>query len=1016
MAEAVLFNVTDEILGKLGKLALQEIDMIRSAKEEIERLKNTVSTIKAVVLDAEEQQAKSHEVRDWLGKLKAAIYDADDLLDDFSTEVLRRRMILQQERKMKEADLRKEIDRRKYLLVLDDVWNEDRDKWLKLRELLMSGSPGSKIILTTRTQLVADVTGTIAKSYDLKGLPSDESWCLFKKMAFKQGQERENSKLVTIGKEIVTKCAGVPLAIRSIGSLLYSKDTESEWLYFKNNVLSETSQDKNDMLSILKLSFDQLPSYLKQCFAYCSLFPKDHEIDKQTLVNLWMAQGFIQSSNRTQNLEEIGDQYLMELLRRSFFQDVEYDQWGNVISFKMHDLMHDLAQSVAGSESSLVDLDARNVSERIRHVSFDAVVDSSWKIPNSLLEAHRLRTFLLPVQPVSYTILKKATHDEIISSFKYLRALDMHNTGVDQVPIGIGKLKHLRYLDLSKNIGIMRLPSSITRLQNLQTLKLMSCKMLEKLPRDMRKMTSLRHLELDQCIGLTQMPSGLGQLTALNTLSRFVVGKASSSSSSSGSLRELKYLNNLRGELAITKLENLKNAASESREANLKSKQHLQVLRLEWTREVNDHKIIEEDEKLLEILQPHPQLKEFHIYGYRAGRFPNWIISDLSLLLPNLLEINIWRCYRCLELPLFSQLSKLKVLKLEEVTAVEYIETGDPHMREKKEPATFFPSLKELRLFDLRNLKGWWKEAVDEASLPSFPCLSKLVVGHCPEFAYLPLHPILEELELKDTSEKLIQKLMMIAAETEESSTTATNISFSSSRSPLAKLKHLSIDSVMDLVSLPLKGLQSLTFLEYLSVSNCPKLLCLPGEALRGLTSLRFLSISGCAKLMSLSKGLKHLAALEELEIKECRELDLSNGDEDGMQLQGLKCLCTLKIGDMPKLVSLPDGLQQATSLKNLWIRSCPGLKSLPDWIGNLTLLRRLEISDCLGLTSLPQSMCYLKALQSLEISKCPLSFAANQKETSANWPQLAHIPDIQIDTEKSEKRNGKYCFEEADN
>ncbi|KAJ0086048.1 hypothetical protein Patl1_07623 [Pistacia atlantica] len=453
----------------------------------------------------------------------------------------------------------------------------------------------------------------------------------------------------------------------------------------------------------------------------------------------------------------------------------------------------------------------------------------------------------------------------------------MHNTGVDQVPIGIGKLKHLRYLDLSKNIGIMRLPSSITRLQNLQTLKLMSCKMLEKLPRDMRKMTSLRHLELDQCIGLTQMPCGLGQLTALNTLSRFVVGKASSSSSSSGSLRELKYLNNLRGELAITKLENLKNAASESREANLKSKQHLQVLRLEWTREVNDHKIIEEDEKLLEILQPHPQLKEFHIYGYRAGRFPDWIISDLSLLLPNLLEINIWRCYRCLELPLFSQLSKLKVLKLEE-------------------------------------------------------------------------------------------------------------------------------------------GLQSLTFLEYLSVSNCPKLLCLPGEALRRLTSLRFLSISGCAKLMSLSKGLKHLAALEELEIKECRELDLSNGDEDGMQLQGLKCLCTLKIGDMPKLVSLPDGLQQATSLKNLWIRSCPGLKSLPDWIGNLTLLRRLEISDCLGLTSLPQSMCYLKALQSLEISKCPLSFAANQKGTSANWPQLAHIPDIQIDTEKYEKRNRKNCFEEADN
>ncbi|XP_044510827.1 putative disease resistance protein RGA4 [Mangifera indica] len=1174
MAEAVLFNIADEILGKIGKLALREMDMIWSVKKEIEKLNNTVSAIKAVVLDAEEQQAKSHEVRDWLGKLKLAIYDVDDLLDDFSTEVRRRRLILQQEKKTKEirnffsklkhvaysvkmghkikeirekldhiaadkikyhfidrpnenvmqaekmereqthsfvrveevigrdedrnlivgllldsnvtenvsvvpivgigglgkttlaqivynderirkhfeirmwvcvsnvfnvkiivqkilqsathakyddlemerlqAHLRKEIDGRKYLLVLDDVWNEDRERWLKLKDLLMSGLPGSKIIVTTRTQLVADITGTIAKSYDLQGLPSDESWCLFKKMAFKQGQEPDNSKLVAIGKEIVTKCAGVPLAIRSIGSLLYSKDSESEWLYFKNKELSKTSQDKNDMMSILQLSFDQLPSYLKQCFAYCSLFPKDHEISKQMLVNLWMAQGFIQSSNENQNLEETGDQYFMELLRRSFFQDADYDQWGNVISFKMHDLMHDLAQSVAGSESSMVHLDAKNISKRIRHVSFDAAVDSSWKIPNSLVEANRIRTFLLPLQPVSHRILKKVSHDEIISCFKYLHALDLHNTGVDHVPIGIGKLKHLRYLDLSKNKDIIRLPSSITRLQNLQTLKLSICKMLEKLPRYMRKMTSLRHLELDQCIGLSHMPSGLGQLTALLTLTRFVVGKASSSSSSSGSLRELKYLYNLRGELTIAKLENLKNVASESREANLKSKQHLQVLRLEWTREANNHKIIKEDEKLLEILQPHSELKEFHIYGYRGGRFPNWIISDLSLLLPNLLEIIIWRCYRCVELPLFSQLPMLKVLKLEEVTAVEYIETSNyisysssssrcnPHMSETERSATFFPSLKELRLFDLRNSKGWWREAVDEASLPTFPCLLKLVIGHCPELGFLPLHPILEELELKDTSETLIKKLMVTAAETKEISTTATTISFSSSSSLLSKLKFLSIDSVTDLVSLPLEGLQSLTSLEHLSVSNCSKLLCLPGEALRGLTSLRFLSISGCAKLMSLSKGLKHLTTLEELEINECRELDLSNGDEDGMQLQGLKCLRTLKIIDMPKLVSISDGLQDATSLQNLWIRICPGLKTLPEWMGNLTLLRRLEISDCLGLTSLPQSMCYLKALQSLKISKCPQLFPVNQKETSANWPQIAHIPDIQIDRETS--------------
>ncbi|KAL5778735.1 hypothetical protein ACOSQ2_009472 [Xanthoceras sorbifolium] len=1208
MAEVVLFNIADEILGKLGKLVFQEVGLICSAKEELEKLKNSVSAIKAVLLDAEERQARSHQVRDWLGKLKDAIYDVDDLLDEISTRGSCRKILLQQqqqeEKKKKKTEkvrvlfskldcfvgthgvkmcreikkirerldeiaadknkyhfrertvemgiddgmekreqthsfvckeevigreddknavvelllncdddvqessssssvsvipivgigglgkttlaqlvynderikkrfekrmwvcvsnvfdtkiivqkilesatqvkydnfemeslqavLRKEIDGRRFLLILDDVWNENRERWLKLRNLLTSsGSRGSKIIVTTRTQLVAAITGTIP-AYNLKGLPRDESWSLFKKMAFKQGQEPDNSSLIALGKEIVKKCAGVPLAIRSIGSLLYSKKTESEWLYFKNTELSQITQDTNDILLILKLSFEQLPSYLRQCFAYCSLFPKDYEIDKQTLVNLWIAQGFVQSSNSIQTLEEIGDRYVMELLGRCFFQDVEYDQWGNVLSFKMHDLIHDLAQSVAGSESSLVDSDARNVSERIRHLSLSYRLDSSWKIPRPLFEAKRIRTFLLPMQPIYHRELKKVPHDEIVSNFRSLRALDLHNTGVDTVSNSIGKLKLLRYLDLSKNKGIVRLPSLITRLQNLRTLKLNSCKRLEKLPRNMRKMTSLRHLEIDQCIGLTHMPCGIGQLTSLQTLTRFVVGKDCSSSRRIGSLRELKDLNNLTGELTIVKLGNLKKGSSEeSKEANLKGKQQLGVLRLEWEREVNDHQVIAEDEVLLENLQPHSNLKELHVYGYRGGRFPHWILSDLSLLLPNLREIIIWRCYRCLQLPLFSQLPMLKVLQLEEVTAVEYIENHSVHnfssssssrnntARGEGPPAAFFPSLKQLRLFDLRNLKGWWREVTDATRenndeetaasvaekqppqqdwlLPSFPHLSKLVIGHCPKLASLPLHECLEELELKNVSAKLVQTSLMIAAETEESSSRT-------SASPLSRLKLLSIDSVMDLVSLPEEGLRNLCSLENLYILNCPKLLSLAGEELRGLTSLRFLSISGCGSLMSLSQGLRYLTTLEELEIEECRELDLSNNEEadDGMQLQGLKCLRSLKLVDMPKLECLPDGLQHATTLQTLQITRCSGLKSLPDWIGKLTTLQRLEISDCPELKSLPQTMCCLESLQSIKISKCPQLLRANQKnEASEDWPKIAHIPDIRVDGRK---------------
>lgn len=1170
MAEAGLFNIADGILGKIGNLALQEMGLVWGVKEQLEKLKNTVSTIKAVLLDAEDQHAKSHEVRDWLGKLKDAVYDADDLLDDFSTHVLKRQqgkrgkqvsflfskvsqvaynlkishqieairerldaiaadktkyhftdrspisiplvkverkqthsfvrkedvvgrqgdkdaimkrllesngvdnvsvvpivgiggqgkttlaqLVYNDDRTVKhfelrmwvcvsdvfdvkmivgkilesatsskyeslemdslQTHLRKRIDGRKYLLVLDDMWNDNRERWLNLADLLMNGARGSKIIVTTRAQLVASITGT-SQPYMLEGLREDMSWSLFEKVAFKESKEPNDSRLVAIGKDIVKKCAGNPLMIRTIGGVLYTKDNETEWLSLKERQLSTVTQNEDDVLSVLKLSYEQLPSYLKQCFAYCSLFPKDYEINKQMLISLWIAEGFIQPLQGIQCLEELGDQYFMDLLRRSFFQDVEYDEWGNLISCKLHDLMHDLAQLVAGSDCSMVDLDCENISDRTRHVSLSAELDSSWKIPTNLLNANKMRTFLLPMQPIHRVVLDKVDHEAIISSFRLMRVLDLHNTGLHILPRTIGKLKHLRYLDLSKNEIIRKLPSSITELLNLQRLKIYSCKRLEELPRKLSNMISLKHIETGQCTGLTHMPSGIGQLTSLQTLTRFVVG-TSSFEMASGGLRELKDLNELRGELMIAKLENLRNVAAECKEADLKDKQHLEVLTLDWSREVNNHVSFEEDEALLEGLQPHSNLQEYHIYGYRAERFPKWMSFDMALLLPNLLEITIWNCIKCIHLPSFSQLPKLKVLRLEVITAVEYIEDssaesssslsfkGNPMNRGRK-GKEFFPCLEELVLFDLRNLKGWWREAPPvtnenncpaaspqrpfqkKESMPSFPCLSKLKIGICTNLTHMPLHPFLEELELKNMPAKLLQQSAMVAA--------GANLVC-----PLylSKLKVMHIDGIIDLVSFPEKGLHHLTSLQHLSIENCPDLVCLTEEGLKSLTSLRFFDIRCCEMLKSLFKGFKHLTALEELEIKECRELDLSKDlEENVMELQ---CLRTLKIGDMPKLSSLPDGLQHVTTLKDLQISSCSNLKMLPDWIGNLTSLQRFEILDCPQLASFPQTLCSLKALEYLEISSCSKLFDTGQIKKSRNWSTIAHIPEIFIDGKK---------------
>jgi len=162
-----------------------------------------------------------------------------------------------------QSEFRVTIGEKRYLLVLDDVWNENSNKWSNFKNLLVGGLRGSKVLVTTRNEKVADITRTVSP-YFLGGLSESNSWDLFKKMAFKDGEEAKNPKLVEIGREIVQKCAQVPLAIRSIGSLLYFKNSEADWLYFNNNDLSKITQEDIEILPILKLSYDHLPSQLKQ--------------------------------------------------------------------------------------------------------------------------------------------------------------------------------------------------------------------------------------------------------------------------------------------------------------------------------------------------------------------------------------------------------------------------------------------------------------------------------------------------------------------------------------------------------------------------------------------------------------------------------------------------------------------------------------------------------------------------------------------------------------------------------
>ncbi|GMJ12804.1 hypothetical protein like AT3G14470 [Hibiscus trionum] len=447
---------------------------------------------------------------------------------------------------------------KRFFIVLDDVWNESLEKWDRLKQALQSGGKGSAVIVTTRLEKVALMVGTVP-FHRLGCLSDDDSCSLFKQKAFGMGTSEGNADLETIGRQIVRRCGGVPLAIKAIGSILSSKRQESEWLHVRDSEIWDLEDEASRMLAVLRLSYEHLPSYMRQCFSFCSIFPKDYVMRKDELIGLWMANGFIPSGGPL-DLHDMGCEIFSELTRRSFFQEINKDNDGSV-TCKMHDLIHDVATSIKGYECCVIEPGERlKIPKTARHLFVHRSSSSTNIIDLSKLPP--LRSLILDSN--SYFLCNISNPSNFISNQKHLKVLDC---GGKFSNTSFKSLKHLRYIRLYHS-DVNALPESTSCLPNLQTLNLQWCRNLQMLPEGLKNLKNLRYLDLRGCSRLTSMPVGLGELTCLRKLSNFIVGKEKG-----GGIDELKELD-LEEELSITGLCNVKNSI-EAKNANLIKKQNL---------------------------------------------------------------------------------------------------------------------------------------------------------------------------------------------------------------------------------------------------------------------------------------------------------------------------------------------------------------------------------------------------------------------------------------------------------
>ncbi|WCJ17845.1 Disease resistance protein RGA2 [Euphorbia peplus] len=637
--------------------------------------------------------------------------------------------------------IQESLKEKRVLVVLDDVWNEDPNKWKQLKDCLKSCLPGSRVLVTTRNEKVGRIMGCLESNIFRIGLLSEEEcWELFCMIAFSSQSNQEKINLERTGREIVGRCRGLPLAVRTMAGLLQFKRSSLEWQSVLDSELWELEEVERDVLALLWLSYYDLPSPIKQCFLYCAVFPKDYRMEKDELIELWMAHGYIKAT-KTTDMEMIGEEYFQNLVMRSLFHDIEIEdfQAHPIISCKMHDMVHDFAISLVRKECLSIEVNGAEESiskeapfSGLHHLSI--MLGGSAQLPDSFYNLRKLRSlYFLRNSRFSVDALSKC-----FSVMTYLRSLNLSRCGIVEIPSNISELIHLRHLLLDSN-PIRELPETVCELYNLQTFNVELCQDLIRFPKGIAKLINLRHLYVPRMnLLLPKETETLYGLRRLNTVYVDVVNEEVFS------LKNLKNLNQLSGSFAILWSNTSDGDVEDAKQARFMEKKHITQLELYFHSGQRDHA-----EELAEALKPSLNLEYLTVSCYLGTKSPSWLMSLTALK-----QLYLFRWSRCEHLPRLGKLPCLELLMLigfyrVKRVGVEFLGMAEVMMPSSSMLPIIFPKLTTLWFHGMAKWEEWNNIGPDE-ELIIMPCLTSLVIDSSPKLKALP-NFILEKTALRLT-------------------------------------------------------------------------------------------------------------------------------------------------------------------------------------------------------------------------------------------------------------------------